>query len=187
MTLLSRRTLLVASVGAPVAILASCSDEKAEREREQDDPVRIEALTDEVSLVAAYRSAVDSQPELAARLAPILDQHLAHIALLSEGAASTPAVPAGRPPSPDVLLDAGSPSSTTPEGTADSASQTATPSESASPEASTMNPVPALRERERAAADQRVRQCVGAGSASLARTLSLIGASEAQHVVELAP
>ena len=177
MTFLSRRTVLIASVGAPVAILASCSDDTAERERQQDDPVRVEALADETSLVTAYRSALATQPELATQLTPILDQHLAHIAALSQGAVSTPAVPS---------TDASSSASESGSASA-SQSDAAADSGSASPSGSAINPVPALRERERAAADKRVRQCVRAGSASLARTLSLIGASEAQHVVELAP
>lgn len=181
MTLLSRRAVLIAGVGAPVAILTACSDETAEKERQQDDPVRSEALTSETSLVAAYRGAIAAQPSLASRLTPILDQHLAHIAALSEGAVSTPAVPTA-----EVSYSSPESGSASPSGS-DSTGGSTSPSGATSPSQASVDLVPALRERERAAAEQRVRQCVGAGSASLARTLSLIGASEAQHVVELAP
>lgn len=153
---LTRRNVLAAAAFGSVGLAAACGDSEEERARASDDPVRTEMIADEQRLIDSYRAAIAAHPELESRLGPILIQHQAH------------ALDLGGPPRPSGASDSPSSSWTT-ESAPAGAEQT----------------VAMLRDAERRAAAGRIAGCTRAGTAELARLLSLIGASEAQHVAEL--
>lgn len=157
---LGRRTVLTLAALTPVALVVSCGDSAAEQAQASDDPVRADAIADEQRLIDSYRSAIAAHPDLADQLGPILTQHQAH------------------------SLDLGGPQAPTAPSAAES--QSASPgSASAGGVPTASETITALREAERAAAAARIAGCGRAGTTELARLLSLIGASEAQHVAEL--
>lgn len=159
----SRRSVLAAAALAlpGIAALEACAAGRPGADYADTDPVRLESLGDELSLIAAYQQAIAGHPTLAGRLQPILDQHAAHAASLRTGAGTS-----GDAPQPLA--------SASPVG---AAVQVAGGTDA--------DVLASLQEAERAAAALRAGACVRATDSSLASLLVLIGASEAQHVVAL--
>ncbi len=158
----SRRSVLAAAALAlpGLSVLSACATGTRGASYGAADPVQLEALGDELSLVVAYQQAIASHPALAAQLEPILDQHNAHAASLRTAAAPSDG--------PNPLASA------SPVGAAVSVSG-----------ASDAEVLASLQEAERTAAALRAGACVRAAEPALASLLVLIGASEAQHVVAL--
>ena len=128
-------------------------------QRDPDAALRDEVAASEVALIAAYRSALEAHPELAADLAPFLAHHEAHLARVSPG-------------------------STAGEGTPVASASPRT-SGSPSPVPSVAETVAALAAAESRAQAQRAAACDGAVDPGLARDLCLVAASEAQHAALL--
>jgi hypothetical protein len=161
-----RRTFLV--LGAAAVGLAGCTSDTSEpgppsaqattaAPSDPDARIREEVAASEVALIAAYRSAIGANPDLAADLEPFLAQHEAHLARVAPGfvsdvgtpvASTSPSAsgpPIGEPSaagdpgtSPSDSLGAGtSPSGSRGAGTASSGSIDAGTSPSGSPDAGT--------------------------------------------------
>jgi hypothetical protein len=176
-----RRTFLVLSAAA--VGLAGCTSDSSEPgppsapapTRPPSDPdarVRDEVAASEIALVAAYRSAIATSPELAADLEPFVAQHEAHVARVAPGFATSST------PSGSASMRGSASASANPSGSA-----SASPSASARSVADTLS---ALAAAESAAQVQRATACDAAQGPALARELCLIAASEAQHAAALA-
>ncbi len=206
---MERRTFLV--LGAAAVGLAGCTRGPVEPNppsapapstvpADPDSRLRDEVAASEVALIAAYRSAIGANPELAADLAPFLahhEQHLARVAPGDEAGAGPAASPSGSDsvattPTPgaspstsvsgapsestaDSRLPSGSPAPTTPAAT--SAEETS--------DVSAEDALAGLAAAESEAQAQRASACDGAQDPALARDLCLIAASEAQHAIAL--
>jgi hypothetical protein len=195
-----RRTFLVLS--AAVVGLAGCTSDPSEPRptsapptsagpNDPDRLLREDVAQSEVALIAAYRSAIQADPELVADLAPFLAQHEAHLARVAPGFAGGGPVgggPTSGPAtgSPTVPGFDSPPTAATPPTA--SLSPTASPSNSANvtPDATASSVLAGLAEAETVAQAQRASACDGAQDPGLARDLCLIAASEAQHASALA-
>ncbi len=195
---MERRTFLVLTAAA--VGLAGCTSDPPEpaptgppastAPSDPDARLRAEVAASEVALIAAYRAAIQANPELAADLAPFVAQHQAHLDRVAPGFAgggdvgggSTSGPEAGSPTAPG--FDSPPTAATPPTG---SLSPTASPSGSAdeTPEASAASVLAGLAEAESAAQAERATACDGAQDPGLARDLCLIAASEAQHAAAL--
>jgi hypothetical protein len=169
--------VLVALAAAPAALVAACRDSPTAAPPPTGSPTSpaapdplAEHLAAERRLLAGYQATIARHPSLATRLAPLRDDHVAHVAALGSELGIAP------------------PSGTAPAGTTGPASPTATPT----PEASARAAVPgtpagavaALRAAERAAAAARSAACLTA-SPDRAPLLASIAACEASHGVLL--
>ena len=184
---MERRTFLVLSAAA--VGLAGCTSESSEpgppsapattaAPRDPDARMREEVAASEVALIAAYRSAIGADPELAADLAPFLAQHEAHLDRVAPGFAA-----GGGTPSASTSTSLSPSPSASPSG---SGGPTASPSGATdTSEASASSVLAGLAEAETVAQAQRATACDGAQDPGLARDLCLIAASEAQHAAAL--
>jgi hypothetical protein len=199
-----RRTFLV--LGAAAVGLAGCTSDTSEpgppsaqattaAPSDPDARIREEVAASEVALIAAYRSAIGANPDLAADLEPFLAQHEAHLARVAPGFVSDVGTPvastspsASGPPigEPSAAGDPGtSPSGSLGAGTSPSGSPDAGTASSGSPNSGASSVVAELAAAESAAQAQRATACDGAQDPGLARDLCLIAASEAQHAAAL--
>jgi hypothetical protein len=178
-----RRTFL--AVGVAALGLAGCTDDAPEPPdptgsvvpTAPDDPdsgLRSAVARSEAELIATYRSAISSRPDLARDLAPFLAHHEQHLGRVLPGVDPT-ALTGTQAPA------ASPPASPSPGSTGTGTSATASPSPTGTPAVS----LAALAAAERAAQVARVAACDGAASAQLARDLCLIAASEAQHAAAI--
>ena len=162
---MERRTFLV--LGAMAVGLTGCtlgtvepdptsSPPRSPAPTDPDSRLRDEVAASEVALIAAYRAAIESTPELAADLEPFLAHHEQHLARVAPG------FPVG-PASPSASTSGSSEPSDTSVG----------------------KTLADLAAAEAAAQTQRAAACDGAADPALARDLCLIAASEAQHAAAL--
>jgi hypothetical protein len=87
----SRRTLLLGSGAAAVAVLAAaCSDTDAPTQISPDQAALNTALTGETALIAAFAPGVDGSPAEQRRGAAALRNHQAHADALIEAGADAP-------------------------------------------------------------------------------------------------
>ena len=211
---MERRTFLV--LGAAAVGLAGCTSDTSEpgppsaqattaAPSDPDARIREEVAASEVALIAAYRSAIGANPDLAADLEPFLAQHEAHLARVAPGFVSDVGTPvastspsASGPPigEPSAAGDPGtspsdspgagtSPSGSPDAGTSPTGSPGAGTASSGSPNSGASSVVAELAAAESAAQAQRATACDGAQDPGLARDLCLIAASEAQHAAAL--
>jgi hypothetical protein len=207
-----RRTFLVLSAAA--VGLAGCTSDPSEpgppsapattaAPSDPDARIREDVAASEVALIAAYRSAIGANPDLAGDLAPFLTQHQAHLARVAPGlvadvgpplaSMSASGSPSGEPSAagePNAAAtgssEAGASPSGFPEsGDSPSGSPRASSSPSGSSDAGAASVVAELAAAESAAQAQRATACDGAQNPGLARDLCLIAASEAQHAAAL--
>jgi hypothetical protein len=217
-----RRTFLVLSAAA--VGLAGCTSDPSEpgppsapattaAPSDPDARIREDVAASEVALIAAYRSAIGANPDLAGDLAPFLTQHQAHLARVAPGlvadvgpplaSMSASGSPSGEPSaagepnaaasgsseagaSPSGFPESGdSPSGSPESGDSPSGSPRASSSPSGSSDAGAASIVAELAAAESAAQAQRATACDGAQNPGLARDLCLIAASEAQHAAAL--
>lgn len=102
---LTRRHLLLGAVtGVALGAVAGCGNE-AEPISLAADPVRLEALGAELNLIAVYEASIAAQPDLAAPLTAILEQHREHARALEVQDSEAP-TPAARSGAAAVGLDA---------------------------------------------------------------------------------
>ena len=185
---MERRTFLVLTASA--AGLAGCTPDPEPEPRptvapstagpaDPDGQLRARVAAGELGLIAAYRSAIESNPGLAGELEPLMADHVAHLERVAPGtsAASDPSAAA-----PSAASD---PSSAAPSASASTtgepgATPTATP-----PTTSRRKTLTGLAEAESLALAERTSACDSAQSPALARDLCLIAASEAQHAQAL--
>lgn len=160
---LPRRRLLGGSL---VLALAACEPLGRASGRPDGDPglaaVR-RALRGEERMIAEYETVRIQYPELASRIGPVVQEHRAHLRMLRAQISPSPSPAESSTPS--------SPVST-------SASARPAPSDPA-------GAISALVERERAAADARIRD-LEAAPPFVAQLLASISASEATHAAVLA-
>lgn len=96
----SRRTLLLGSGAAAVAVLAAaCSDTDAPTQISPDQAALNTALTGETALIAAFAPGVDGSPAEQRRGAAALRNHQAHADALIEAGADAPTTTPTTPPS----------------------------------------------------------------------------------------
>lgn len=155
----SRRTVLAGLGGAAVTLaLSGCTSEPAAPPPpDPDELLRESAVAREQSLLRAYDAVLLAQPTLTARLLPLREQHVDHLAALtapappaSAAAASAPAVPAVPPPP------------------------------------TTVDTLATLAAAERAAGDQHAQDALAALDRPLATLFASLSASEQSHPVALA-
>jgi hypothetical protein len=183
-----RRTFLV--LGAMAVGLTGCtrgsvepvptsSPPRSPAPTDPDSRLRDEVAASEVALIAAYRAAIGSTPELAAELEPFLAHHEQHLARVAPGFPAGPASPSASTsgsPSPSASASP-SVSASTPGSSSTTSSE---PSDT-----SVGRTLAELAAAEAAAQNQRAAGCNGAADPALARDLCLIAASEAQHAAAL--
>lgn len=183
---MERRTFLVLTVSA--AGLAGCTPDPeptppptvAPTTASPPDPdgqLRARAAAAELGLIAAYRSAVESNPGLAGELEPLMAHHMAHLERVAPGASTD--------------LDASAPAAAEPSTSAPAASEPSASASTSGAPADTSTAAPQTRSRrttltgltdaESQAVAERTSACDSAHSPALARDLCLIAASEAQH------
>lgn len=92
---LDRRQLLVWSVslGALSWVASGCSDSEPLVSL-AEDPVRLETLGAELSLIDSYERLLAVRPDVRAALAPILDEHRRHAESLAGPETTPPQIPA---------------------------------------------------------------------------------------------
>jgi hypothetical protein len=207
-----RRTFLVLSAAA--VGLAGCTSDPSEpgppsapatsaAPSDPDARIREDVAASEVALIAAYRSAIGANPDLAGDLAPFLTQHQAHLARVAPGlvadvgpplaSMSASGSPSGEPSAagePNAAASGSSEAGASPSGFPESGdspsgSPRASSSPSGSSDAGAASIVAELAAAESAAQAQRATACDGAQNPGLARDLCLIAASEAQHAAAL--
>lgn len=157
---LTRRSVLAAGAMA-VPLLAACGTSVLGTRSPLRDPVRTESLGTERTLIAVYERALAATPSLAPTLAPFLAQHREHAAALGDGLPTSPAPSA----------------STTPAPTGAASDQPAT--------TSAADVLAGVAAAEREAMLAHAGACARTTDGTLAALLSLISASEAQHVAVL--
>ncbi len=185
---LTRRAALATLVAAVGGITVGCtspSDDRKGRDTAPEPPepsvdpdvaVAAEALANQREVLALLEATTDRHPRLRAELAPAVDAHRSHAAMLSR------AVPYDMPVSPSS-----SPSQ------APSTSADPSPEGTASPGATTTPAVPGKRGRalaqvvaaERALATSTKRHAFRAQSGAFARLLGSMAAASAQYAVVL--
>lgn len=145
-----------------------------------DDPdaaVRTDVAVSERALIALYATTLAAHPQLADALAPLRAHHEAHLARVGADPVGTPSGTASAPGSAPTGVSTASPGSSG----SDSASASARPAPTPTVEES----LAALAGAEDLARAQRITSCDAAASRSLARDLTLVAASEAQHAAVL--
>jgi hypothetical protein len=141
-----------------------------------DGSLRQRVAAEEAALIASYRKALATHPELADDLRPFLAHHEAHLARISPGSLPEPASPGSTLGTSTSPPSAAKPSASKVPGSGPSPG-TSTPTT----QPSTTATLRRLAEAERKAQRARVRDCDAASSPTLARDLCLVAASEAQH------
>jgi hypothetical protein len=173
-----RRQVLVALAAAPAGLAAACQGSPAGRPPSPGatatSPPPPDPLTNDLGaerrLLEKYEATIARHPSLTTRLAPLRDDHRAHLAALEQELGLAPATPTAAP----------------------SASGSATPAATATPGPAALAAVPgtpaaavtALRAAEKTAAAARVLSCLTAPD-DRAPLLASIGACEASHEVLL--
>lgn len=179
-----RRTFLVlgaAAVGlggctrGPVEPAPSSAPASPTQPEDPDAGLREGVAASEVVLIAAYRSAIQADPELAADLEPVLAHHEQHLARIAPGVDAS-----------QVSPSTASPSAPTSAAESDVPLGSESPSPNTSPGPSIGKVLAQLAELESAAQAQRATACDRAWAPTLARDLCLVAASEAQHAATLA-
>ncbi|MDH3958513.1 MAG: hypothetical protein OEU98_03450 [Actinomycetota bacterium] len=199
---MERRTFLVLTASA--AGLAGCTPDPEPAPRptvapttaspsDPDERLRARVAAGELGLIAAYRSALESNPGLSGELEPLMADHVAHLERVAPGTSAVPE------PSASASSSSGSgaaePSAATPNASASvaaepsaSGSTTGAPTDTstaAPPSRSRRKTLTGLADAESLALTERTSACDSAQSPALARDLCLIAASEAQHAQAL--
>ena len=197
-----RRTFLVLTASA--AGLAGCTQDPEPAPRptvapttaspsDPDAQLRGRVAAGELGLIAAYRSAIESNPGLSGELEPLMADHAAHLERVAPGtsAAPDPGASAPAPAEPAPAEPSAAEPSAAASGAAepsDSASATDAPAETPTdspPTRSRRKTLTGLADAESQALAERTSACDSAQSPALARDLCLIAASEAQHAQAL--
>jgi len=176
-------------LGAAAVGLAGCTRGSSEPDRtsaptepsaptDPDARLREAVAESELALIAAYRAAIESTPELGADLAPFLAHHEQHLDRVAPAFADS----AGQPSPSASGSTATSVTSPTPSGSAAGSSNVSPGATSAPSAADTLTALAAAESRAQA---ERATACDGAQDPALARDLCLIAASEAQHAAAL--
>lgn len=158
----SRRSVLAGLGGTAAALaLTGCTSEPAAPPPpDPDDLLREAAVAREQSLLRAYDGVLLAQPTLTARLLPLREQHVEHLAALTPPAPPTSAPTASAPAGPAVP---------------------AVP-----PPPTTVGTLDTLAAAERAAGVSHAQDALAAADRPLAALLATLSASEQSHPVALA-
>ncbi len=162
-----------------------------------DAALRADVVRSERALIAAYAAAIETAPQLAEVLAPLTAHHSEHLARVAGGAESSlvpesreswsatgPAQESATGPAQESAAGPaqGSMASRSPAATG-SPDRAATESAQPTPVTRGVAVLTALRKAEERAQDERGTACDEAIDPELARTLALVCACEAQHVI----
>lgn len=202
-----RRTFLVLTASA--AGLAGCTQDPEPAPRptvapttaspsDPDEQLRARVAAGELGLIAAYRSAIGSNPGLSGELEPLMADHVAHLERVAPGtsAAPDPSASASAPAEPSAAASgAAEPSASEPSASPSSAAEPSAAASATDAPAETPTDSPPTRSRrktltgladaESLALAERTSACDSAQGPALARDLCLIAASEAQHAQAL--
>ena len=192
-----RRTFLVLTASA--AGLAGCTQDPEPAPRptvvpttaspsDPDEQLRARVAAGELGLIAAYRSAIESNPGLSGELEPLMADHMAHLERVAPGTSAAPDPGASAPaPAEPAPAEPSAAASGAAEPSA-SASATDAPAETPTdspPTRSRRKTLTGLADAESLALAERTSACDSAQGPALARDLCLIAASEAQHAQAL--
>ena len=170
----SRRAVIV---GAAAASLTACTGDVSPPAADDPPPpepdavLRGRVVSAERTLLALYAATAARHPSLSERLLPLAVRHGRHLAVVETSGPTAPPVPSTSAPTASPGRTDGSP----------------TPESVQTPDVSTdlATAVAVLRAAERAAADDRIADCLDSEDGALAEILAAVAACEAAHEVLL--